>query len=247
MAREFYAGQSKYIWYNGAVVTNVPFTLSCWFNVANNTDTHALVGMFYATTSGIMSLSANGAQAGDPVSLIAGNTGSWHAHSTTSFTPNTWHHAAGIANSATDRKVWLDGGGLGTNTVNVSFANFIRASIGRFYDSTPGAYATGKIAWAAIWDVALTEREIFMLSAGVIPLKIRRESLQAFWPMRGNGSREEELVNGYHGFLINNPRPARDPLIFESRQNTTPALLGSAGAIRIPRNPATFLGRHGTI
>ena len=41
----------------------------------------------------------------------------------------------------------------------------------------------GRIAEAAIWNVALTDSEVQALASGVSPLRVRPESLQAYWPL----------------------------------------------------------------
>ena len=100
------------------------------------------------------------------------------ASSSTTLAGNTWGHFCGVGVSGTSRLAYLNGGGEGSNTpsstptgLNATLLGVIRQSSG--YTE----YHNGDIEWPAIWNVALTRSEIWQLSRGLHPSKIRPANL----------------------------------------------------------------------
>lgn len=80
--------------------------------------------------------------------------------------------------------------------------------IGHFQQSGLEVFADGRVAEAAIWNVALTASEVAALAKGVSPLQIRPASLQAYWPLIGRQSPEPDWVGGFNLTLTNAPANA---------------------------------------
>jgi hypothetical protein len=102
---------------------------------------------------------------------------------------NTWHHAA-VVSESTQATVYLDGTqGTVATYMNPSFTSVNRFHVG-YLPSTQ--YLSGRAAYVAAWNAALTADEIADLGrklngapCGVHPIRIRPESLVACWPLGG--------------------------------------------------------------
>ena len=156
MARLFDDGSTEYLQIESAVVSAYPIGMGCLFN--SNDDAVNQVLMFVGDggdADRFINLRIAGNIAGDFLEAIARQDASAvKAITSAGYTANTWHHAAGIWLAANERHAYLDRGNKGSNTDVISaMANFDRTAIGAARDSSPGAYMSGHIAEAAIWDL----------------------------------------------------------------------------------------------
>jgi hypothetical protein len=127
---------------------------------------------------------------------------------------NKWQHVAGVEYASNSRKAFLDYVYQATNTTNTnpqgsphnmtSFAAQAGTPLQDFY--------IGCLAHWAMWDVALTDREIAALAAGFSPLSIRRDSMLAYWPMNGTDPESDYLL-GYPLTRYNAPLSIGEPPI----------------------------------
>jgi hypothetical protein len=195
MARLFDDAKSQYGEIDSAVVAAEPFTM---------------VGWFYADASRFQGITFVGDKdVANQYHVLAlddtNHVRAWSedvagiqsATTTTVFGLNAWHHGAAVFAATNDRRAYLDGGGKGTNAVNRAIAGLDRTSIGRAGDSTPSLYFSGRIAEAAIYNVALTDDEVAQLAKGASPLLVRPDALVAYWPLSGHDCPEQDLVGGF--------------------------------------------------
>jgi hypothetical protein len=165
-----------------AVVTAYPFTMACWFYVSSTTANRTLMDLGSTTADSGQLLIANNAAAVGITSRIAGAQSS--AVTSTTYSANTWHHAAAVVNSATDRRAFLDGGSKGTNATSRAFAGTIdRTEIGRSLRTN--VYATslnGRIAECAIWSATLNDDEVYALGRGYRASLLRPDALVFYAP-----------------------------------------------------------------
>ncbi len=127
------------------------------------------------------------------------------------FATDTWHHVAITEHASDDHRVFLDGGPPTTNAVAVTPAGVDRTTIGRQDDSTPTNAFDGFIGHGALWNVALSDAEIASLAnPGVSPLRMRRDSLVAYWPLNGQ-SPEIDIVGRKDLTLFGAPTVAEEP------------------------------------
>lgn len=185
MARLFDDAVPHYITIGSAILSGVPITLACWFN-SDLDDNQGLI-QFTEIGSGdnYFHLSAMGGQVGDPIRALtrAGGTSS-QADSTGGYSLNTWHHACGVFAAADDRRAFIDGGSKGTEAtsrtptgLDTTAIGAIRISAGNF---TP---MSGRIAEAAIWNIALTDAEVAILAEGYSPLLVHPQNLVFYAPL----------------------------------------------------------------
>jgi hypothetical protein len=86
------------------------------------------------------------------------------AYSTHSVADTRWHQVAGVFVGALDQRCYVDGGGLGSQTLySVTPAGADRTAIGRHMDSTPALPLSGQIGFVFIWSRALSGEEIAWL------------------------------------------------------------------------------------
>jgi hypothetical protein len=240
MARLFDDAASEYLQYGGAVVSAVPFVLACWFRSDSVTVNQTLLSI--ADTAGdshFFRMAAMGAVAGDPIrAQCSSASGSVQADTSSGFSANTWHHACAAFATATDRRVYLDGGSKGTDANNRTPAGLDTTAIGTLRRNSISQYMSGRIAWAAIWDLTnwpgatgtdkadgFEARALPGLADGYSPL-FWPLGLTAFWPLgglrlnnSGNAANSDwDVVGGYHMDPQNTPSVADHPggLIYPS-------------------------------
>ena len=178
MARNF-NGTSARIHISSAVVSATPYTMGCWFRTTNMTQVSALISLTSSTTQ-YSTLFFRGDQSGDPVDfLIEAGWAQFTARSSTGCTSGQWHHACGVASSATLQTMYLDGGSSGTNTSSVS-PSLNQTEIGAWRS---GSWFSGDIAEVGVWNVALTADEVASLAKGVSPRLVRPQSLVSYLPL----------------------------------------------------------------
>jgi hypothetical protein len=188
-------GSNQYLNTASTPVTAVPMTLACWFNSNSTAVNQRLVGV-YADGTVYCDLGIRGADAGDPVAIVA-NTGSPQiTGTTTGYSANTWHHACAVFSSATSRTVYIDGGSSATGTNNINPTNLSRIEIGRF--TTNIQYMNGRISEVGIWNAALTAAEIASLAKGMTCDKVRPQSLVFYAPLI------RDLIDAKSGLVITN-------------------------------------------
>ena len=211
MARFFNDASQEYLELDSAPITATPFTMACWFN---SNDIGANQGLMWLGDKDVAdhywAMLANGAGGGDPIAFqaVAGG-GAANAVTSTGFSADTWHHACGVAVSAIDRAVFIDGGSRGTNVTSRTPLNADRITIGGLGDSTPTLYMSGAIAEAAFWNVALSDAEVALLAKGFSPLFIRPQNLVAYWPLIRDD--DNDLIGGFDLTAFNTPTVATHP------------------------------------
>lgn len=182
MAIDFTATTDRYE-ATGAAATDYPVSFACWFYADTLTAQRTLVCL--GSSTGAANYALIGASSSGVVaqSLVSGVTAT--ATSTTAPSTATWHHAAGVFASSTDRRAFIDGGSKGTNATSNSWPSFInRTLIGQ--RRANGAYSQGmdgRIMEAAIWNAELSDDDVYSLSRGYSPRFIVPKNLVFYAPM----------------------------------------------------------------
>jgi hypothetical protein len=197
MARLFNDAASEILSVDQAAITAAPFTFCAWGYSDDATAAQCVISVGDKdTTNTRWALKFSGNAANDPVRFdVRGGGSQTEFATTTGYSVNTWHHVAAVEASATDHRVFIDGGSKGTSTTSVSPAGADRTSIGRLADGTGGQFFSGRIAHVAIWNVALTDDEILALARRLHPVRIRPGSLVGYWPV-GVGSPDPNWAAG---------------------------------------------------
>jgi hypothetical protein len=208
MARTFASGQR--ISYAGAPITAAPCTMAAWINCSS-----------FATSPGIMAVENSAGTAILGMFISGGNIWAQTTASGTSITPatattlavNTWGHAACVFPSTTSRWPVLNGVIGDTSQVASSAPTGLTVSyIGSMND---GGFTDfpGMIAFAGIWNIALSQNALTALAKGISPLKISPQNLVSYCRVAGNASPEPDIKN-FTWALTGTPTKAANPRIY---------------------------------
>lgn len=187
-------GSNQYLSLNSALLQeNSPITISVWSYVTTLDTLRALfcIGQGSPTVGhreAILISVANRFQFLQR-GIIGGVTSQAIAQTpTNTVATNVWQHIAGTSSSLSDRSIYENGVLSATNTTTItSFNTFTRTDIGA--NNTGGGftwYYDGSLAEIGVWNVVLTQDEIYSLSQGFPCNKIRPQSLVFYTPLIRN-------------------------------------------------------------
>ena len=208
----FFDGVDDFLQRDSTPVTAAPFTASLWFRADSigKSGTALFIGDKDVADEQYR-LQIAGAVAGDPVRWrIRNSAGTLTIATTTGYSANIWHHACAVEASATDHRVFIDGGSKATSTTSKTVAGSDRLTVGRNGDSTPDGEYDGRVCELAIWNVALTDEEVKALAGGVSPLRIRPDNLVFYAPIFGVGSPEPDYSGGGRHLTLNSVPTQQD-------------------------------------
>lgn len=161
-----FSGTPQYTRLTKTPLTATPFTISCWGLYDTGALDMSLVSIGDADTSNnywmLWFNDSSGTVYGSVRAIAGGGPG--NANTTTTCTLGKWHHLAGVFRSSTYRAVYLDGGGLGTDTTNLTPTGVDNVTIGATPVATPTLNLYGRIAEVAIWNRELSVAEIKLLA-----------------------------------------------------------------------------------
>ena len=207
MARNFVLASSQYL-SGGAPVTAYPFTMACWCNTTVVGTVQCAIFLGDSTAAAnywTLTVITTG-----PIRFVSRNTFAYSATTSTSLTDNAWQHLCAVGISSTSRSVYLNGGGVGSNTTN-STPVPTGIAVGMLRASTPVQAFGGAIAHVAIWRVALSAAEIALLAAGAYPYTVQPQDLAAYWPLQAATWKRE--WKGHYNLTpsASVPAPCADP------------------------------------
>ena len=205
MARDF-DGTNDKLQIDSAVLTAAPITMACWYNVDNLTSDHELMSLADKDAANdwfILEVRASSSADKLAAGILA--VGGYSQElSAAPVVAGAWEHGCAVFASSIDRRVFRNGVKSSGSDVTLRVPLGIdRTSIGT-QGSASGSqnWLNGKLAEAAIWDVALTDAEVSVLATGVPPIHVRPGSLRAYWPIWGTGSPEPDYTNGDRALTV---------------------------------------------
>ena len=195
---------SKCLTVGSAPVTQVPITLSAWFQpTVINTDHDILTVCNNTNGSGsvvVMSARANNQLSAGVFRQL--NPFFVQSLSGGSVSNNTWHSGVAVYTSNSNRLIYLNGTAGTANTTSFTPLNLNRCGIGCTARDTPASIFTGQIAEVGIWNVALTADEAASLARGMTCDKVRPQSLVFYAPL------VRDLIDYKGGLTITNNNTA---------------------------------------
>lgn len=213
MAILFDNASSEYMEVDSAPVTAAPFTMGCWFysDETSGSSTIMYLGNKANTTS-YWRIDAALDTANDPLAMVVSESTPTTTNTSTFITQNTWMHACLSVTSATDRTIYLNGGGAVQSTTSRAPSGADRLSIARFGGSTPSQYFSGRIAEPFVYNAALSAADIALLAAGASPFFVRPNALVYYLPMIALGSTTQtDWIGGRVMTEANTPVTAAHP------------------------------------
>jgi hypothetical protein len=147
---------------NNLGITAYPFTLAAWIKSNDAASIQVVMGLADKDASDeYATVELRGDMAGDPVQLAVRDGAGVSANTSSGYSANTWHSVVGVFASATDRRIYIDGGAKGTDTANFALpASFDRFFVGHRGDLTPTNPFSGRIAHVVVdADTAWTDEQ----------------------------------------------------------------------------------------
>lgn len=176
-----------------AVLSGYPFTLSCWaYDDGTSTNYPFLVtcstsGTTVNTTRLELFLTNTG--------FVSGAVGAVNVAATAARTINTWFHACSVHASATSHSAFFNGGSKNTVTTSATFPTGMNRTTINSWNAGANVGIAGNIAHAAIWNAALADAEVLELANGIIPTRIRPQSLISYWACNARDSGEIDPIS----------------------------------------------------
>jgi len=197
-----YSGSTDKSIVDASPISGDAFTFSAW--AAYDTDNNAgqvCVALVNQTTNQNQAFLNCSFDFSATVNFSIRRSGTYfHAYTSNSLTANGgWNHLAGVMVGVSERYSYLNGdtANKGTNTTTIaSLAGlFNRTNVGSLYPVTTNQQTTqGRVAYPAIWNAALSDAEIVMLSQGVSPLLVRPQNLVFYVPYLGRDSSDIDII-----------------------------------------------------
>lgn len=203
-------GTTQYL--TKSITESLPFSFACWFNSTSAATNQVLVAEYTASAnSAVMDVNAGNVRA----FVSSGTT----ATSSTSYSANTWNHACATFASG-GSAVYLNGGGKGTGTVTSigsPTATYIGSKLGT------GIFFSGQIAFAAIWNVQLSDVEAAALGGGADPRRVRPQALIEVVPLVFSGAVGFSYISSTAWTLGASPGlGASNPSMYMARNSVVP-------------------------
>jgi len=133
-------GSDEYLSRASAVVSGTPMTFMAWFSTPDTSNLQGIMGVYdISSTSQWFSLDTNNGG----IQARSRDSASAYANTSTTYSANTLSHATVVFASATSRSALLDDAGLDTGTDNSTPTGIDVTAIGRYNDSSVGAYFEG--------------------------------------------------------------------------------------------------------
>ena len=179
-------GTTQYAWRSAPVVAT-PFAVSAWFKSTSESALQAIWGEAnQATTLDYWRLALRGDVEDDPIGCYIRRSDAANALTSAGYSVDEWHHALFIEAGSQDHRVYIDGGGIGTDTSNDQTPiSITKMAVGALpYNGDWANFFAGKLAEVAIWNgVILTADDIAFLAGGADPSTIQSVYLKTYWPL----------------------------------------------------------------
>lgn len=188
---------NSYAYIPGALLSAAPITISAWVRPTSVANLTEILSICSADSGNYFSLRLNANQ----IQAVARSNTSRTATSTQVLSTNTWYHVCAVFASSSSRAAYVNGGNKGTNTQSstpsVVGGETTLAGLG---GSSNGDYYSGDIAELAIWNVALSDAQVLMLSLGLEPTFVAPSNIAAYLPLLNHSSGFDGTLEG--GYLM---------------------------------------------
>jgi len=215
MARKF-NGTADYLKNAGVIISAAPITVCAWVkpvSVTKTTDQHVLVLQDAEVDNGFRFWieGTNATHRGKSRWAAKDAGGLGNAKSPIVMTAGVWQHMAAVEISNSSRAVYFNGANKGVDTETRNPAGLTKSVIGAC-EPSGGAIDLfeGDIGHVAVWNAALSDKEILSLAKGVSPLCLHIDNLIYYSPLNGQ-SPELDVVNKLNMTLNGTPSKSEEP------------------------------------
>ena len=181
-AAKDFPGTSDYLWFSTTSPTNEEISISSWFNSDVSNANQTTFGYGNNGSQGMFRQAIINSGSNDPIRTQKQNDGGTAANADTStfVSSGTWYNGVSTFTSNTSRAAYLDAGGKGTNSTNVTDPTIDRAAVGTLLRSSNANDFNGRVFMVATWNAALTDAEATILALGFDPMLVRPASLALY-------------------------------------------------------------------
>lgn len=202
----------------GAVITGTPFTFAAWYKAITLPSVDANAGHAIlaitdtATDDNFFGLFGRAADDLFRFSAQKGGLPLRSAVSTTPITVGQWIHVCGVAASATDRRIYINGVDEGQSIVSTIPAGLDQTNMFVTQISS-GIFspANADLAEAGVWGVALTANEVATLATpGILPSDVRPLNLKMYPDLMLALSPEPDRSSNGNALFVTGSLPQSD-------------------------------------
>lgn len=223
MSRSF-DGIDDFLYFASAIKTAAPLSYACWIKPAAAPSASGKCIMHNFDNTGVSNCfrlqTGNGVNAA--VIANARESGFSGEAVSTNPVPNTnWNHVCAVYTSTTSRAAYMNGVNKGTDTTLMTPASLAEFQMGLRADG--GMPFDGLIAYAAFWNIALSDAQVLSLMTS-LPGAVASASLLGLWNMSDNGAT-----------VLDTSGAARHLTISGATYNAAMPTIGSSGSSMIRR------------
>ncbi|MEA2036686.1 MAG: LamG domain-containing protein [Nanoarchaeota archaeon] len=151
-------GVDDYVEKDSAPVTDYPYTLTSWVNTS--TSATRSISLWVGDKDQGDEWGCIGIESDNKALFFRRAAATDELTGTTDIDDGKWHFVVGVATSATDVELYVDGVSEGTSSVSKLATGWDRVSIGRAGDSSPALYWNGELGEQRIYNKALSQSEV---------------------------------------------------------------------------------------
>jgi len=169
-------------------------TLSAWIRLESTANEGKILAKWADSGSRFQYLLST--DGGDRCLFAIFNGGTKIVTGTTVLAVGVWFHVAGVYDGS-DLRVYCNGLEEATTSATGNMPSTtapVRIGAGSGGSGSEDPF-DGDIGHCAIWDDGLSADGVKSLSVGINPLAIRRDSLQAYWPLNGQSPELDVTLN----------------------------------------------------
>jgi hypothetical protein len=202
-------GTTQYLRSSTTPITGAPLTMACWCRNVNTSANYTLMSI--SDLAGNLDYIRIYTNAAARIQADVRRSATTSPQTSTSLSAGVWNHACGVFASPTSHSVYLNAGGLGSTSTNITPLGIDVLSVGGLYRASPTQFMSGQIAIPAIWNIALSSGEIYSLSKGFSPLLVRPQNLVFYAPLNSNLI---DICGGRTLTDISSPQTFENPRIY---------------------------------
>jgi hypothetical protein len=185
------------------VITSYPFTLECWVRLDVTDASQGILAISNISAGNVRYGLFYSASTNNKFSLVSQNTTNIFNLGTTTPSANVWYHLAGVFESDTSRKLYVNGVEEAAGTDNVTFNNSAnnRVNMGRHFFSS--SFLNGKLSDVRVWNTVRTAQQI---ADNYNKRLIGNESgLVGYWKLdKGSGTTVADSTTNANAGTLNN-------------------------------------------
>ncbi len=147
-----------------APLTGPPFTMVALARSTNIVNWQNVISLVNSNTNAdYFGLAFPGNVAGDPFRYAVRDVSGSSNLEGSQYVSGRWYSLCAVERAVNDRELYVDGVSIATSNVSLAPSNINVLSIGRLERASPSAALRGQVAFAAVYNRALTPAEIMQL------------------------------------------------------------------------------------